>query len=84
MTGRLSTCARCSGTIERQSGSVAGWGHVTETPRNADGHRPEPDDSAISGPDDDDDADPECDCDDCEEQRALDEDADAYAERCEP
>jgi hypothetical protein len=40
----LSTCARCGGTIERRPGSVYGWGHVTESPRNADGHRPDPDD----------------------------------------
>jgi hypothetical protein len=40
----LSTCARCGGTIERRPGSVAGWGHVTETSRNADGHLPDPDD----------------------------------------
>ena len=47
----LSTCSTCRGTIERRPGSVYGWGHVTETARNADGHRPEPDDSAVSGPD---------------------------------
>jgi hypothetical protein len=51
MTCRLSTCARCRGTIERRPGSVYGWGHVTETDRNADGHRPEPDDSAVAEPD---------------------------------
>ncbi len=51
---RLSTCGTCHGTIERRPGSVAGWGHLTETDRNADGHRPEPDDGAVSGPDADD------------------------------
>lgn len=50
----LSTCGRCGGTIERRPGSVAGWGHVSETSRNADGHLPVPDDSAVSGPDRDD------------------------------
>lgn len=40
----LSTCSRCGGTIERRPGSVAGWGHLTETARNADGHLPDPDD----------------------------------------
>lgn len=48
MSARLSTCARCGGTIERRPGSVAGWGHVAETERNADGHRPEPDDGYVS------------------------------------
>jgi hypothetical protein len=26
----------------------------------------------------------DCDCPDCESQRALDDDADAYADRCQP
>lgn len=48
----LSTCGRCGGTIERRPGSVAGWGHVTETARNADGHLPDPDDGyAATGAD---------------------------------
>jgi hypothetical protein len=48
----LSTCGRCGGTIERRPGSVAGWGHVTETDRNADGHLPDPDDGyAATGAD---------------------------------
>jgi hypothetical protein len=49
----LSTCARCGGTIERRPGSVYGWGHVTETPGNADGHRPDPDDGYAAGPEED-------------------------------
>jgi hypothetical protein len=48
---RLSTCGTCRGIIEQRPGSVAGWGHVTENARNADGHLPTPDDSAVSGPD---------------------------------
>jgi hypothetical protein len=51
---RLSTCGRCGGTIERRPGSVYGWGHVTETARNADGHRPDPDDGHASSPDQED------------------------------
>jgi hypothetical protein len=87
----LSTCARCAGTIERRPGSVAGWGHVAETARNVDGHLPEPDDSAVAGPDrcdecgavEGDDCEADCDCSACENERALDEDADAYAGRLE-
>lgn len=47
---RLSTCGRCGGTIERRPGSAAGWGHLAETARNADGHLPDPDDSYRAGP----------------------------------
>jgi hypothetical protein len=55
----LSTCARCGGTIERRPGSVAGWGHVTETSRNADGHLPDPDDGhTAAGPEEETYADP--------------------------
>lgn len=50
MSGRLSTCAVCRGTIEQRPGAVAGWGHVSETARNADGHLPQVDDGAVSGP----------------------------------
>jgi len=46
----LSTCGICGGTIERRPGSVAGWGHMSENPRNADGHLPDPDDGYVSGP----------------------------------
>jgi hypothetical protein len=87
----LSSCGRCGGTIERRPGAVAGWGHVTETSRNADGHSPEPDDSRVDGPSRDDlglreccDAEQDqpcedtCDCGPCENERALDESADMY------
>jgi hypothetical protein len=50
--GRLSTCGRCGGTIERRP--VAGWGHVTETARTA-GHLPEPDDGWTAAETDDED-----------------------------
>jgi hypothetical protein len=55
--GRLSTCGRCGGTIERRPGS--GWGHVTATVRNADGHLPDPDDGWAAAETDDDDEDGE-------------------------
>lgn len=54
---RLSTCGRCGGTIRQAPGSVYGWGHIAETPRNADGHRPDPDDGYVSRPSDDEDQD---------------------------
>jgi hypothetical protein len=47
----LSTCGRCGGTIEFRPGAAAGWGHLAETPRNADGHLPIPDDGYAAGPD---------------------------------
>lgn len=82
---RLSTCGICGGTIQHRPTAVSGWGHIVDTPRNADGHRPDPDDSAVSGPDrcewcdqPEDDCDAECDCPECEAQRALDEQADMY------
>ena len=85
-TGRLSTCGICGFTIQQ---THAGWQHVTPPARP---HQPEPDDSHVSGPDDDarkdcceayedDDCDPVCDCGDCEEERALDDDADACRDR---
>jgi hypothetical protein len=53
---RLSTCGTCGATIEHRPGSVYGWGHVAETARNADGHRPHPDDGyAATGADEHDD-----------------------------
>lgn len=91
MATTLSTCRRCGGTITLLEGS--GWWHTTTKVYD---HRAEPDDSHVSGPSRDDlglkeccDAgqfdvcEPDCDCDDCENERALDEDADAYAGRME-
>jgi hypothetical protein len=52
--GRLSTCGRCGGTIARRPGSVAGWGHVTETARTT-GHLPDPDDGWVTAETDDED-----------------------------
>jgi hypothetical protein len=49
---RLSTCGRCGGTIEqRPDNPGTGWGHIVPP---ANGHLPDPDDSAVSGPDADD------------------------------
>lgn len=56
--GRLSTCGRCGGTIARRPDPVARWGHVTENPRNADGHRPDPDDGWVAAETDDEQAAP--------------------------
>ena len=86
--GRLSTCGTCGGTISPVRSILGAWQHTSPLKRD---HRPEPDDSHVSGPDrkdcceafEDDDCDPECDCDDCEDERALDEDADAHAGRME-
>lgn len=93
---RLSTCSTCRGTIEQRTNTPHGWAHVVDTLRNA-GHWPQPDDGAVSGPascewcgavleyvDDPVDAcEPDCDCPPCETERALDDDADAYAGRLE-
>lgn len=46
MSDRLSTCGICGGTMR-------GWQHITETDRTR-GHRADPDDSWVSGPDGDD------------------------------
>ena len=78
---RLSTCGICGGTIQQ---THAGWQHVALLPSTRP-HQPDPDDSAVSGPDrcewcdqPEDDCDAECDCPECEAQRALDEQADMY------
>lgn len=84
MTARLSTCAVCAGTIKLCEGT--GWWHMTGTDH---GHRATPDDGAVSGPDrcdecgavEGDDCEDDCDCSTCEVERALDDDADAYADR---
>lgn len=77
---RLSTCGTCGGTIKLCEGT--GWWHVNGTNH---GHTPQPDDSHVSverpecpfdNPDCDD-----YDCDECENERALQDDADAYFER---
>lgn len=86
MADRLSTCGTCGATIKRCEGT--GWWHMTGTDH---GHRAEPDDGAVSGPDhtcewcdrvEDDPCDDECGCPECEGDRLLDDEADAYAERC--
>jgi hypothetical protein len=51
--GRLSTCGRCGATIARRPDLVAGWGHVTNTARTADGHLPDPDDGWVTAETDD-------------------------------
>jgi hypothetical protein len=51
VSGRLSTCGICGATIRQAAGG--GYEHVVATLRNSQ-HRPEPDDSAVSGPDADD------------------------------
>lgn len=88
MTARLSTCGRCRGTIEQYLSPTyrqLRWRHVAPTP---DGHIPDPDDSAVAEPDrdccdtsTDSPCDPACGCAGCEVERALDEDADAWADR---
>lgn len=86
--GRLSTCDTCGGTIKRCEGT--GWWHMTGTDH---GHRATPNDSAVAGPGigdngcewctgTPDECDDECDCPTCEGERALDDDADAYFDRC--
>lgn len=47
MNARLSTCARCGGTIDRSPGSLSGWAHV-KRPTTPASHLPEPDDGAVS------------------------------------
>jgi hypothetical protein len=85
---KLSTCARCAGTI-KWSAVLGAYQHVG-THARSDTHQPEPDDSHVSGPDEDEVACEFCGgphngmttlcSDDLEAERALDEDADMYAD----